>query len=57
MKPTIILVHGAFAESSSWDGTRATRWKSPEARTRSRSRTPPAVAHEVMEAAAVHAAA
>ena len=57
MKPTIILVHGAFAESSSWDGTRATRWKSPEARRRSRSRTPAAVAHEVMEAAAVHAAA
>ena len=20
MKPTIVLVHGAFAESSSWDG-------------------------------------
>jgi pimeloyl-ACP methyl ester carboxylesterase len=63
MKPTIVLVHGAFAESSSWDGVidplldaghPVIAAANP---LRGLASDAAAVAHQILEAAAVHAAA
>ena len=63
MKPTIVLVHGAFAESSSWDavidplldaGHPVIAAANP---LRGLAAAAEAVAHQIMEAAVVHTAA
>ena len=63
MKPTIVLVHGAFAESSSWDGVidplldaghPVIAAANP---LRGLAADAEAVAHQIMEAAVVHTAA
>jgi pimeloyl-ACP methyl ester carboxylesterase len=64
VKPTIVLVHGAFAESSSWDGVidpllRAKAHRTVAIPGGSHAITvshPEAVVHEILEAAAVRAA-
>jgi pimeloyl-ACP methyl ester carboxylesterase len=51
MRPTIVLVHGAFAESASWDGVvEGASHAMPVSR-------PDAAVHPILEAAALRVAA
>jgi pimeloyl-ACP methyl ester carboxylesterase len=71
MQPTIVLIHGAFAESASWDGVidpllgaghpviaaaNPVHGVAADAARRP-GRTPDATAHLILEAAALRAAA